>query len=1174
MNPESLIKTRLNLRLVAENSLYTTPQEKIDLLADDQKLADAFVFSFLGMLGVYTGATNQKSILPYFKNEKKLRPNDIGDSNNDISLIAKLLFDKKVIKTTDQMNQITKFLAKMKMGQITSIDEKYVRDWLSNMKIGFFVQNLSSEVLKIYRTYVNDPNENLERLAYRLFKIRNKFKDHAGEFIKWGTRAQFRKIPELDAEYDKTNTQTAAAPITPVIPKSAPVNVAIPVIPPKAVANNIPNFPFTEELILKTMRGERIDFSEMPSGSFYLLDGLIINDEYFNKILDEALKLKKIAKNDTAINLFWSNYSKAINRLDDDELVKYFLHILEEVNRHTKHVSSPKKLLEIFRSKKDVIVSNIKKFLDSGRSGSDVLENDQFGHLIYEINEEILKKLIDSRSLSDFDSYISDLRLFSNIFSKKEGGQLLSDLLLIHVIDEFEKAKSDNRAFKGYYSQISNVWKKFSGGVFYYQPPDVGFTDFSPTPALYEQLKNVLENFKRATTADITNTFTALLEFINNWDMIKIFGDKLEGDFALLLKQNIKKNNRELASGLIKTIPMFMGNDVLAIDTRELFGLSKTLLDPSFSDALVEEVKKHPDITSESKLAAVAYRQALYTTATSDVLRNRIEDPDKEINWYKKSIKELEITNSKDKIWIYKKVFLENMYFDPNDKEDRRKEFFLKVLNEIDSEYKNSDINVSAGQGFGADRRQIFNFLSSLDKSLTLDVVRPIVDHPNGPIAKLFSKEAFKGLKREEKTEVIEFFTNIFFDHADSNPDLIDKIYESLDPYQQGKIREKMTSFEVMGESFETGTISFLEKLTSTRIKEILSYNNINPADLVADKMPRKSKFDTFTSYNKKVKDAIAIQDIKIPEPKVTDDQLSEKDLAVRNREFIKNNYAGRHGNVYPIIKRSFSVSLPTEQYEEFTQRMKNAGIDNENIIPAFHGTGGIGASMILRFGFRVITDDKMVSGKALGDGIYFTNKIDKACQYVGNGGHTRRRGTKGYIFQMESQLGKRRQHYEAAGLNDGNDRYNFISPEWCVFEPNHQLKIMTAYEVELGTLDDYNETQKKSGLSEGIQSFSEFMINEKVKEKPEEQIRFVFYNNQILLDDRKIYWADEIESYGNNVRIERVVDGTAITFLNTKTTETYEIAFAAKIKPSTAKKYFTLLNMYKRKSGLRLKKK
>ena len=89
MNEKLIQMVQQKLNAINENSLYSTPVEYADFLADPNKIADTFMFSFLGVLGAFSGARDKNQIIPYFKKEKKLRPDDIGDSNNDISIIAK-----------------------------------------------------------------------------------------------------------------------------------------------------------------------------------------------------------------------------------------------------------------------------------------------------------------------------------------------------------------------------------------------------------------------------------------------------------------------------------------------------------------------------------------------------------------------------------------------------------------------------------------------------------------------------------------------------------------------------------------------------------------------------------------------------------------------------------------------------------------------------------------------------------------------------------------------------------------------------------------------------------------------------------------------------------------------------------------------------------------------------
>jgi hypothetical protein len=586
------------------------------------------------------------------------------------------------------------------------------------------------------------------------------------------------------------------------------------------------------------------------------------------------------------------------------------------------------------------------------------------------------------------------------------------------------------------------------------------------------------------------------------------------------------------------------------------FILDADITPDDFSEKGLERIAKYPDTDFVVKASVLNKSHEGIAKNFEENPNISDEDVKAEYKKYKDIISRLNFTDE-EKITAAAYNFLSR--FNLNSKMNS---FYFEMIKDLDPMLKIED-----GRGvylkLHTNPRTFFNFLISLDKEKTIDIIKSIAVNPNSLFLKTFSKEAFKGLKREEKSAAIECFTDMFFDHMGTNPGLIDTVFKSLEPYQQSHITSKIASFHFLKSSFGQSKISFMDNLTSRRIREILSYNDVQLQEV---KLPRKSKFDTFTSYNKKIEDHVKTANI-IPEPKITENTVTKEQLDKKTYNYIKSYYAGKHGNIYPLFKRSFSVHLPQEQYEEFTKRMANDGVNNEIINPAFHGTGGIGASMILRFGFRVINDPNLTTGKMLGDGVYFSNKIDKSAQYVGNSGLTRKKGTKGYIFEMEAQLGLRNKNYSAAGI-DKTD--NIRSPEWCVYEPNHQLKIMTAYEVELGDYDDYIAIKPSGELGEGVMSFKQFLLTE--KEKPEEQIRFVFFDNQIVLNDRTIHEANKIEAYGNDIRIERTVDGTAVIFLYTNTTESYDIAFTGKIKPAVLKKYLTLLNTRKQNSGLRIK--
>jgi hypothetical protein len=240
--------------------------------------------------------------------------------------------------------------------------------------------------------------------------------------------------------------------------------------------------------------------------------------------------------------------------------------------------------------------------------------------------------------------------------------------------------------------------------------------------------------------------------------------------------------------------------------------------------------------------------------------------------------------------------------------------------------------------------------------------------------------------------------------------------------------------------------------------------------------------------------------------------------------------------------------------------KMEQAGIDNKFIYPAFHGTGGVAASCILRYGFKVLSaKDTSVTGRMLGDGIYFAINIDKSLQYVGNQGYGRSYGTKGYIFEMEAQLGKEHENYQSAGI-DGND--NIRSPEWVVKDGNAQLKIMTAYEVELISKESFEQLSLAEELTP-ILSFKEFyMLNEeKSNSQNSDQQRFVFWDGNIPTPDGKIIPYEKVKKLGKkDIKIEKTPNGPAVVFYKTKGTAMHDVRFAAAMKEEARTHYYDLL--------------
>jgi hypothetical protein len=266
----------------------------------------------------------------------------------------------------------------------------------------------------------------------------------------------------------------------------------------------------------------------------------------------------------------------------------------------------------------------------------------------------------------------------------------------------------------------------------------------------------------------------------------------------------------------------------------------------------------------------------------------------------------------------------------------------------------------------------------------------------------------------------------------------VDKIFDSMS-YAVNLKKAIVDWFSKAGvlanalKSIKTDVIAPFEDVDHTRLGQLMKYNNINlPTSKDVDYKQAGFKLSDFLKSHGSWKMEPLAVTIDIEDQKSCDRRTADFDLM--------NKY--RHGQIGVKFLKSFNVDLPI-------QREKNIKWDDDHkndevMDPVFHGTGSVAASFILRYGFAVFSaNDPSVVGRMLGNGIYFSNVLDKCGQYVSDGGYSRGIGNKGYLFQMRANLGKRGSDYQAGGGN-------LVSPEWCVFHPNDQLKIYKAHFIEL----------------------------------------------------------------------------------------------------------------------------
>jgi hypothetical protein len=455
------------------------------------------------------------------------------------------------------------------------------------------------------------------------------------------------------------------------------------------------------------------------------------------------------------------------------------------------------------------------------------------------------------------------------------------------------------------------------------------------------------------------------------------------------------------------------------------------------------------------------------------------------------------------------------------------------------------------------------------------DMVRQLNNHKFESMSKETKNLVFaKTLELLDDTEWISKISNDFKDGAAQLQDFFDTlVQDDRDGAQQHYDKMSLNMKRRMAESYLTragfsssidtllhndeSPITPYEKLDKKRIKEILKYNNVTSAET---KVPGKfiKSFDAMDDYIKNSKDSTYT--VKgLENQKVETVQQSQEELDKITVDLHRNKRNGKHGDTTLKVLRAFKVSIPMQ--EENQKEWHDAHPNEEIINPMFHGTGSIGASMILRYGFRVISSgDKSVVGRMLGDGIYGSNIIDKAQQYVGDAGFGRRYGTKGYVFKMNACLGEKDKDYKVAGLG----RDSIRSPEWCVFTPNSQFKIFYAYEVEFISPSDMADLLKKYPQIVTEKSFKDYLT-----EKESEKVNYTTYTfvNGIVPNGPNPEDIDDFEDFVSphpSITLEPSAYGPTIVIAGTAESKDYLFKTVSDFRLGEPEEYAKFLKYFK----------
>lgn len=315
--------------------------------------------------------------------------------------------------------------------------------------------------------------------------------------------------------------------------------------------------------------------------------------------------------------------------------------------------------------------------------------------------------------------------------------------------------------------------------------------------------------------------------------------------------------------------------------------------------------------------------------------------------------------------------------------------------------------------------------------------------------------------------------------------------------------------------------------LSPEKMLDVLQINNIG----ITPSEPPKDG-ERIADYLKRIPAA------NIGELHAEDENLSQAELERRSVEYDVFN-AYRHGNVSVLFEKSFSLTVPVmeEGMKRFEAEVRARGDDPNFMSPMFHGTSSLAASFICRNGFRIIEESSaiQITGKAIGNGVYVTNVLDKASAYVSDDGFDQTTGSRGgYLLEMDCLLGRRGSEWDATGLAGEINTTGYLSPEWVLFRPNEQLRITKAHQVRIIPAEEMQRLHQRYGTNENVfqvKSFKTF-VNEGYAPK-RDCVSYVFADGMIPTKDGELKRWSEYPQTGD-VHIEQSGIGPIVKIFNT----------------------------------------
>lgn len=999
-----------------ENTLYDASTEQ-EFLDSDQKIMDAFIVNFIGVLALYDSVEDNAFIRRFLKQDKKLRIKNITDANHNISLIIKIMEEKKFFRLHNVPTIITRFLVKLKQGQIDTVDVSVLHEWLDSIDKTKY-RTMSKFFKSPIDTFIKDGDK--IALTHELYRYRTRLPEIYSEIYDLYKRVKFKPIP-------------------------ATVDV-----PVQSAVNSLLNVSEYEKL-----HPELSGFTDYLFTPYYMGGPFF---EYFKQGSSEQRKNVLLAimssitehKNDNQkLNTILNNKSVEASDLTDDEIrfiSDYFIDLGKEENELSSRIESFSREVGVT----DVIMFwNI--IMNSGaKSISDLFTNrfssekDKTTKIFLNCNTSVQKNL-SYKATQTVKSFINATLI-----------EVKNDTLSNRKFEPVEKILSADVP----YIEISSTFKKEYAQQMY----DLVYkTDF---------LSKITLNDKKV--------INALNKIFKDQGIISTYSE-----MDTVAQENMYNyiNKVGLRWAIDQNFDLFIDD--------ELFNSLDDITSKSsiFNIISLENVN---NISKENFETIVSNNQL-------KLLSNRVTA---------KAI--FQLINKTQVSFEEKKEFYEDILFKG-----------LRMHGPV----KNNSMNYDT-------------LINELNEGEYEDV-KPGTDEYDYLVHGLI--KAFSSVNKGSVLYrmLIQSMTQSWENLAKNNKDMANAILTELPlRTKRGIIQNYANSkaFENIAESglySDDALIQPYTKLSTSRLATVLKFNNII---IDIDKLKAKD-LKTLDTIDALITEKVS--GVELQKMDVQDNGLTQEELDTKTIELLKYRNE-KHGPRALKVIRSFAVKIPTQIEAQLEWLTKNP--DQEQIKPMFHGTGSVAASMVLRYGFAVLTSrDSSVTGRMLGNGVYGSTVIDKIQQYIGDSGFSRRTGTSGYIFEMNAALGIEGEDYNVAGL--GTD---FIrSPEWCVFTPNSQYKIFKAYEVQLLSPEDsqrLKDKAKRMNENTVLKFLNDFDLNEAAYNITNNVKTFTFFNGIIPTQNGPVDFEDFVPQ-NDNVTLEPSQYGPMIVVQNTNSSDDYVFA-------------------------------